>query len=311
MLIECVNCGFYIGSNENFCPDCGLSAPNAPVKFRSDDFDRPLMLKVAVIIAIVIFIGIALFRVREGSGDFSDLYGLVWLILLVSLVLSLFITLFLTYRSVKTERRQRFASTEAATNFRFIQDTILLRNHELKEKLRDFRGSAKRGIRLSENDGESKSPAKKNEFLNLIARYDLLNNKVDFARLQNKLLPIIEHRNALKSEEDFSENLDEILTEIELINLSLTDDFAAKVSENFQVEKRDFLAQINETEKLCEALLEWLSDAQPLQDNFEMPPLNDLTRQINGFDVQPTLKNFAESLDESERQFQRLKDNWQ
>jgi hypothetical protein len=210
MLAECVNCGFYVGSNEKICPDCGLSAPNAPVKFNPGDFNRSLIFKLTAIIAIVIYAAIILFRVRERNNDFSDLFGLLAIIALISLAVSVFAASFIAYRSTKNEKQQRFASMKSATNFRFIENTILLRNHELKEKLREFRSSPKRGVRLSDDAKKSKTPPQKIEILNLIARYDLLSSKIDYARFENQLLPIIEKRNTPENGEDFSETLDEI-----------------------------------------------------------------------------------------------------
>ena len=124
MLAECINCGFYVASNEKFCPDCGLSVPNAPLMFSSDESDRPLTVKNVVIITIVIVIGIFLFRHFQDSYDFSDSFGLIALILIISLVLFVFIVPVITHYSTNKERRQRYASAESPTNFRFIQDTI-------------------------------------------------------------------------------------------------------------------------------------------------------------------------------------------
>ena len=308
MLAECFNCGFYVNENEKFCPDCGVSDPNLPLTLSSDNSDQPLTLKSTVIIVIAIIIGIALLRLVVGSGNFSsELFGLTALILLIIVVLLIFVVPFITRRAAKREKQQRFDSAETATNFRFIQDTILLRNHELKEKLREFRSLAKRGKRLSGNVKKSKALLKTVEIQSLIARYDLLNNKIDFARLQNNLLPIIEQQNDLKSKADYSENLAEILSEIELIILSLTDEYAAKIPEQFENERRDFLAQVTETQKLCETLSESKNEVQTFHNNFEIPSSNDLTYQTENLDAQLTLRNFTASFNELEQAYERLK----
>lgn len=309
MLAECVNCGFYVGSNEKFCPDCGVSAPDAPLKIDADDFDRPLMFKSAATIAIIIILGIVVFRLYEGNRDFSDLFGTLWLIVFISLILSVFAVLFLAHFLTKKEKRRRFAAAESATSFKFMQDTILLRNHELRIKLDDLRSSTKKGFRLSASREKSKAFAEKVETQNLIARYDLLNNKIDFARLQNKLLPLIEQRNARQRDDNFSEELDEIRSDLELVNLALTDEYAAKTPENFLSEKQDLLARVVETEKFCEALSKRRSNSEPFADDLETLPSDDLARRTNNFEVQAALRNFTDSFNEIEREHERWKTN--
>jgi len=296
MFTECVNCGFYASPDVKSCPDCGVSAPGEPLKFKADDFDRPLIFKLTAAFVILIFGGIVFFRLREGNNDFSDLFGLFGIVVLFSIVPAMFVSFFVLFYRKKTERR-RFALTETtATNFQFMQDMILQRNHELHERLREFR-AAKRGVRLSVDYGKSNHTPRKMEILNLIARYALLDSKIDFARLENKLPLLVKQRNALKDDEDFSEKLDAVWSEIESIKSSLTDDSAAEVSENFQVEKRDFLAQVEEAEKLCEALSKRGGELQSF----------DSIRRADNFAVHQTLGNFIKSFNESEREYQKLK----
>lgn len=309
MLAECVNCGLYVASDEKFCPDCGLLAPNAPLKFKSDDFERPLIFKFTAAMAAIIVIGVIVYRVREDSYNFRDLFGLLALVVLISLAFSVFAASFVTHRAAKNERRQRFIFAEAATNFRFIQATILLRNHELNERLGDFRSSSKRGIRLSAGAKKPQTSPEKIEILNLVARYNLLNNKIDFARAQNKLLPFLEPQNASQNKESSTEKLDEIRSELEFMKLALTDEYSGRTSENLQNEKRDLLVQVDETENLCEALTKRRSNVHPFEDDSEKLSSDDLARRIKNLDVQTMLVNFANSFTESEREYERWKIN--
>ena len=145
--------------------------------------------------------------------------------------------------------------------------------------------------------------------MNLIARYDLLSSKIDYARFENQLLPIIEQRNTPENGKDFSETFDEIRSEIELINSSLTGDSGAETSEIFQAEKQNFLARIEKTERICETLPRRRNDADPFHDSSEKSLSANLMRRTSSFDIQTTLVNFVESFDELEREYRRLETN--
>lgn len=295
MLYECVNCEFYVAAGEKFCPDCGLAAPAEPLKIQKDDFDRPLMLKIAAITAIVIVLGIGAYRVREGTGDFSDWAAVVITVLLLSLVFSFFVAPFITRRATRVERQRRFPSANAPTNFQFVQETTFLRNHDLKTRLNDFGTAAKKGISQRADFGKSRVPIEKIELLNLSARYDLLNSRIELARLHNELRAIIEQRGDSSGREERVEWLGEITAELELLNLALTDDFAGQISETIREDKRNLLAEVAETEKFCAALSKSRTETEPFQADLERFFVEDFTNRIKNSDARKTLFNLTEA----------------
>lgn len=295
MFTECANCGFYVEPDAKSCPDCGVSAPDEPLKSKLDDFDRPLLFKLTAAFTVLIFGGIVFFRLREGNRNFGDFFGLFGIVVLFSFLPALFVSFFVLAYRKKADRRRFAAAETKSMSFRFLQDTISLRDHELRVKLGDF-PATKRGARISvDYEKSNRAAAEKNKIRNLIARYDLLNGKIEFARLENKLPRLAERRN--DNDEDFSEKLDAICSELELIKFSLTEDSAQAVSESFLVEKQDFLARIEEAEKFCEVLSESGSGARS----------SGLIPRADDFAVRRMLENFVRSFNESEREFQRLK----
>ena len=289
MLIECVNCGFYVGDKETFCPDCGLFAPNNPVESVSDVVEGRFFTKVILIVVAAVVVGSVIYRLSKDRADFSDFFATAMEILAILTIFSIIIALLFMRRSAGEVRRQRFVSPETTMTFQFIEETILLRKHDLEQSMSDLRGTVKRGAMPSGDERLSLS-AKKNEILDLKARYDLLNDKINFVRVENELAMSATHLNAIERNPETAESFRDTLEELELLSLSLTDNSVAGLSEDFQVEKQKLTAQISETRRLAETRLN-RGDSSFLQ---------------NGFDARVRLKDCADALSEAERRFQKL-----
>lgn len=289
MLIECVNCGFYVSDKETFCPDCGLSAPNNPVESVSNIVEGRFFTKVILIVVAAVVVGSVIYRLSKDRADFSDFFATAMEILAILTIFSIIIALLFMRRSAGEARRQRFVSPETTMTFQFIEGTILLRKHDLEQSMSDLTRTVKRGAMPSGDERLSLS-AEKNEILDLKARYDLLNDKINFVRVENELAMSATRFNTLEKDAETAERLKDILEDLELLSLSLTDNSVAGLSEDFQVEKQKLTAQISETGRLAET---WLNQG-------------DSPRFQNGFDVRVRLKDCADAFSEAERRFRKL-----
>ena len=290
MLIECVNCGFYVSDQDAFCPDCGLFDPDVSVESVSDAVEGKFLTKVIVIVGAAVIIGGVVYRLNEHRADFSDFFATAMEILSILTIFSIIIALLLTRHSAGEVRRHRFVSSETPLTFQFIQETILLRNYELEDCLKDLRLSVKRGA-VPSGDERLGLATRKNAVLDLKAFYDLLSEKINFARLKNELPMLTNYLNGLEKDAESAERLNELLAELISLRWSLTDDYSTELSESFQIEKQKILREIAETILFAET---WLDRSDPLL--FQ-----------NGFDARVMLKDYADAFSEAERRFQKLR----
>ena len=290
MLIECVNCGFYVSDQDAFCPDCGLFDPDVSVESVSDAVEGKFLTKVIVIVGAAVIIGGVVYRLNEHRADFSDFFATAMEILSILTIFSIIIALLLTRHSAGEVRRHRFVSSETPLTLQFIQETILLRNYELEDCLKDLRLSVKRGA-VPSGDERLGLATRKNAVLDLKAFYDLLSEKINFARLKNELPMLTNYLNGLEKDAESAERLNELLAELISLRWSLTDDYSTELSESFQIEKQKILTEIAETILFAET---WLDRSDPLL--FQ-----------NGFDARVMLKDYADAFSEAERRFQKLK----
>lgn len=306
MPVECVNCGFYVASNDKFCPDCGLSEPSEPVKSASKEIENKIFLKTAGIIAVAVFIGFGLFRWNGDSLDFDDSLRLAATVLLFGTIFSILFVLLTARRSGRSEEQKRFAEA-GISGFQFIQDSCAMRNHELSEMRGDLRGSVERGARVSSETVKSNRRQTRDEISGLLSRYELLLDRIDFARLQNRLLPLLLNGRNNSADENFSESLDEISLEIEDTKSSLSDYPGDEIFEDFLNEKRDFLAQVEETEKLCRSLTNRSENLAPFETDFSTLASRNSTAPPEILNAQKTLAKISESFDKLERAYRKLK----
>ena len=166
----------------------------------------------------------------------------------------------------------------------------MLRNYELEDCLKDLRLSVKRGA-VPSGDERLGLATRKNAVLDLKAFYDLLSEKINFARLKNELPMLTNYLNGLEKDAESAERLNELLAELISLRWSLTDDYSTELSESFQIEKQKILTEIAETILFAET---WLDRSDPLL--FQ-----------NGFDARVMLKDYADAFSEAERRFQKLR----
>ncbi len=309
MLIECLNCGFYVASNEKTCPDCGLNEPNAILDYKSDDdSDSPSTVKSALVIASVASIVYLIYRYSQSNLNFSELtWMIIGAILLLSLFFALFILPFITRHYSKIEKQRRFATADAPTNFQFIQDTLLLKNHELKAKLNLFETASKKGSSRRAAFGKSRAPLEKIQLLNLSARFDLLSSRVEFARLENQLRAISESGTVVLNDDERVEWLGGIADDLELVSLALTDDSAGHVSETILDERKNLLTQVVEAENYCRALSKKRAELAPFQKDSEAQLISDYRNRLKNANARETLSALAAPLESAERRFAQLK----
>lgn len=319
MLTECINCGFYVRPNDEFCLNCGIESPSkeftepsASVFFISS-LIRSDFLKIicSMILTLILLLAVA-------DWNFSKIFYLRDIYFFSTIILGLllsFALLFLLQKwlhaKLKPKRKKKpesFTSKLKLIDKRLSDlerrakqiDLVLSRIIENKsQQLNEIRPKLLEARKIASNQ---------------LARYELQKQKVQLVRLQNGVSPYLAGWNRLNEYE----------TENGLTTIKNTKQKMDKIRQNLAIEfpekalpeKRHFLSQLDETETSFEQLREALLSRQaaralreisPIEENLQLPNGEEIAHAAETFNVQTTLTNFSESFDELEREYQRLK----
>ncbi len=304
MLSKCVQCGFYVRQNDEFCPNCGLVSVLDDPTFWEKNESTFLFIGLLTIVISVFFS-----LVNQHWRD--DIIAII----VISFFLSVFITLFFNvdYKSKKeSENEDRFF--RRSLNHKEI--TIEKRIEELisrKNKISSVLYQI--GSEPSENlqPVQRKLNSAKEILETQSARYKLQKEKINLVRLQNRVSPYLLYLDSLdelQTEEGIFIS-DNILREVDELHESLSDSFPKKV----EIERADFLKNLDETSQSCEKLWEALLSKQALFALKDVQPTNEigtilhaeeLAHATETFNLQAKLTDFSESFDELEDEYKRL-----
>ncbi len=304
MLSKCVQCGFYIRRNDEFCANCGyVSSFDNPPLWKKHKFTLLILIASTILLSVIIS-----FISKNWQEDIIP-------IVLISFVISLFVAVmfgFNTESKKDTENTERFyrrsLKHKAKTIDKRIEEIINRKNKissvlyqigtEPSKNLQPVRGKLLSAQEILETQS---------------ARYRLKQEKIKLVRLQNKVLPYLLYLEKLDESvtKEGIFNSDNTIREVGKIRESLSDNFPKKV-EN---ERAEFLKNLDETSQSCEKLWEALlskqalfalKDVQPINEVGQILHAEELAHATETFNLQAKLTDFSESFDELEAEYKRL-----
>lgn len=312
MLIKCVNCGFYIGKNDEFCLNCGFQNP--PDQSYSEKFDYKKFLLIQAI-SFVIIAAIIFLISKNSDLTIPFIFGYF----LVSLLMSIAITqIFSIFKSEKNFNKRYSAN----------QNNLYQKEKIIEKRVANLDKREQKIIavvdKIKENDSSNLQEVRRRLLsarkivLCQFARYELQRQKIELVRLQNGVAPYLYglHRLNDVDTENGLVTLDISKNDLGRMRQSLTSDAAIDFPEQALPERQNFLAQLAETEDSCEQLREALlsrqaaralQDISPLEENLKMPHSKELVHAAESFNIQTTLTDFSESFDELELEYKRIR----
>jgi hypothetical protein len=323
MLTKCLNCGFYVRQDDDFCLDCGLKNPtknpykNSKIKFyffrmiQTDVFKLILSFFAAVAI-IYPMVDIAQFYFPKFSIFILIFAIFTWALLFFTLI---FLVKSFEFRAPMpriTKNKDNLKSKDKIIENRVIElnkrqqriDTIL-------DKIKETDGQNLQEVR-------HKLLSAREIVINQFARYELQKQKIELVRLQNSVAPYLFalHRlNEFETENGLAA-IETTKTEVNKIRQNLTNYVAIEFPAHTLNEKENFLSQLTETENSCEKLREALLSKQaacalqgisPIEENLKLPSAKEIIHSVETFNVETVLTDFSESFEELEREYRRVR----
>jgi hypothetical protein len=304
MLSKCVQCGFYIRQNDEFCPNCGYLIPADDPTFWKEH-ERTFLF----IILSTILVSVVLSFVNNHWQD--DIIAIVVTSFIISVSISWF------YNS------DRKSKQDSQITERFYRRSLNYKEITIEKRIEELI-NRKNKISLvlhqiGSEPSESLQPVR-NKLLSAqkiletqSARYKLKTEKIKLVRFQNKISPYLLNINDL-DEAETNEGIfvsDNTIRELDELCESLTDNLPEKV----EAEREDFLKKLDETSQNCEKLWEALlskqalfalKDVQPINEIGQILHAEELAHATETFNLQAKLTDFSESFDELEAEYKRL-----
>ena len=312
MLTKCVNCGFYVRQDDEFCLNCGFTSPSKP------EFEK-FSVKRFALISSVLFVFFTIFVFLIAGQDRIDIiYGLCFGLLLCvtfGIIITQAIEIFVITKNLKS--RQTFQPSSLKTKNVIIEKRI----SELNQRSRNI---DKVLDKIKETDSQNLQEVRRKLLsareivISQFARYELQKKKIELVRLQNGVSPYLYSLHRLNESESEKGLLaiENTQNEVNKIRQNLTNYVAIEFPKKTLPEKQNFLAQLAETENSCEKLREALlsrqaaralQDISPLEENLKLPNAKEIVHAAETFNIQTTLTDFSESFDELEHEYKRLR----
>lgn len=304
MLSKCVQCGFYVRQNDEFCPNCGLLSVLDDLTFWEKNEVTFLFTGLSTILISVI-----LSLVNQHWRDH------IIAIVVISFVVSVFIGLL--YSSDKRDKK------DSENEDRFFRRSLNHKEITIEKRIEELINRKNKissvlyqiGSEPSENlqPVQRKLNSAKEILETQSARYKLQKEKINLVRLQNRVSPYLLYLDSLdelQTEEGIFIS-DNTLREVDELHESLSDSFPKKV----EIERADFLKNLDETLESCEKLWEALLSKQALFALKDVQPTNEISTILHAeelahatetFNLQAKLTDFSESFDELEDEYKRL-----
>jgi hypothetical protein len=307
MLSKCVQCGFYIRQNDEFCPNCGYESKNKPVEENSKQLNK---LRLVCLIAILTFIIALIF-----TGMITNIgFELIPLSLLVSIPGGILFNKFIEKQEIKEKllllKRKplpNFIEKNNIINKRIVE--LTQRINQIDLVLNRIGGSSKQHLA----DVRKKLLSAREIIFSQFARYELQKHKIKLVRLQNGISPYLLYSQCL-DEFGVEEGIlisEQTIREVGKLRESSNRNFPTSV----EAERADFLKNLDETSQNCEKLWEALlskqalfalKDVQPINEIGQILHAEELAHATETFNLQAKLTDFSESFDELEAEYKRL-----
>ncbi len=322
MLTKCLNCGFLVQHDDDYCLNCGIDKP-------TEDTHVPSFVRIILIaskmVSFKVLLGLLLSLLILFLIADSDLANVFYLrdgIIIFGLVIgfSLSFTIVpLIRRLIKNNLLQDRNKT--SDNLTLIKRTIDSRISDLSKRRSQIDVVLNRiqfddGERLQET--RTKLLAARKLVNGQHARYDVQAKKIEMVRLQNSVLPYLENHDGL-NEFEVETGLfviESAKREIWQTREKLSTEYASELPKSAQSEMDSFVRQLNETEESCLKIRETLLSNQARRalegistDNeiASVSGANEIARAFETFNIQSTITDFSESFEELEREYMRLR----
>ncbi len=309
MLSKCVNCGFYVRQDDEFCFNCGIIDPIKPLQANVLSFFFFWVLIspfFSLLMTIAVFYNTYFISLTYASLVFLSF-------LAVMFIFGYFIKKFFKTNKIKREK----LSTGLITK----HNVIAKRLSELNS-----RGQKIDTIldKIKETDGQNlqevrqKLLSAREIVVSQFARYELQKNKIELVRLQNSVSPYLFalHRLNEFETENGLVSIEMTKAEVNEIRQNLTNYVAIEFPAQTLNEKEHFLSQLSETEDSCEKLREALLSKQAahalqgislIEENLKLQSAKEIVHSAETFNIQTTLTDFSESFEELEREYRHVR----
>ena len=323
MLTKCVNCDFNIRKTENFCPNCGLEEPTKEFS-ELPKYVFPLLKISESNFLRLLFTLIFTFFLLFVIADF-DVSGILYLrdYILILSVLSGFGFYFFTFSLLrkwcvkKLNPKRRKNAENFSSQIKIVKKRISELDNRVTaiDKILD---TINRNSSSQLQEVRKRLIPAREIVIGQMARYELQENKINLARLQNSVAPFVFgiHRLNETETENGLTAIENTKNEVEKMRQNLTNDYARDFPKAVEFEKESFLKQIEETEISCAKVREAILSRQatralegisPIEENLKMPNSKEISRAVETFNIETTLTDFSESFEELEREYKRLK----
>lgn len=314
MLSKCVQCGFYIRKNDEFCLNCGLKEPTKDSQPQIQT-NIPLikLLRSRKTHFLVFLLSSFIFLMFQGIFYFRLV---IFTLVLVLIAIFSFWVLDLIGLLLLVEKPKKKIRQPSKNSLNGKSQTISHRIFELesrKEKINELVLQIGEFSTGKLADTREKLISANQIISNQVNKYKLQKHKIELVRLQNQVLPYslyFNHLDEFKTEDAVIVS-EQTIREVGKIREDLSGNFSNKDDFEF----RNFMRNLDETSKGCEKLWEALlnkqamfalKDVQPLENLNALPQTNELAHAIETFNIESTLNDFSESFEQLETEYKRL-----
>lgn len=319
MLTKCLNCGFWVKSDDAFCLNCGIVEPvkdHFAVSTLAKLLNRLLRSPVLNLIFSAIVTFFFFDWVIGFATNFARLQTLIQVITFI-LWLASASALFLFLRKLQLTRRPK-ALIKIKENLTSRSDLTDRRLFELQRRLSGIDAVLEKIG--NEEPGQlqgarSKLLSAREIVMVQISRYRLQESKIVLVRLQNDLQPYLFGLNDLgdfQTEKGLA-TIENVKSRINRISRDLGQN---ETGEHLSNERNKFNQQLAQTVGSCDKLRDGLlslhaaqviADIRPIDKNLPDRIDVESDHSVETFNLHATLTDFTESFEELEREYQRLK----
>jgi hypothetical protein len=307
MLSKCVQCGFYVRQNDEFCPNCGVE--NRIEKTEENANQRNIPRQFSLVIILTFILGLILLGMSPNIG-----FELIPLSFLFGIPSGILFNKFIQRQELK--EKLQLNKRKRVSNLIEKDKIISERIEELSQRIRQIELVLSRIGESSKKhlaDVRTKLLSAREIINSQFGRYKLQKYKIKLVRLQNNVSPYLSYLQSLdefRIEEGVITS-EQTIREVGKLRESISNDFPSKV----EAERADFLKNLNETSQSCEKLWEALlskqalfalKDVQPTNEIGQILHAEELAHATETFNLQAKLTDFSESFDELEAEYKRL-----
>lgn len=319
MLNQCIECNFFVSSKEPICPNCGLAKPLQQFFFdeTNNRWLRPFLIAIITAPLILLF---HFFDRGMALQNFWISFVVFSMCIAFASTVSNFFKDSLFAWLLDREKKIRLSGEHdyLTAKKRIIENRI----DELEQHIGEINSVLEQTDNLQDEQWQSaqeKLLTAREIVTTQLARYFLQSKKIELVRLQNKLTPFLfnTERRSFEQTEKKLQTIKSTTAKIGKIRKELADKSTSDLSSCISAERKDFLAELAETEASGQQLEQELIRRQSfnvvanvslLAENLEKDlSANNLTRELTAFNIRTKLTDFSTAFDKLEIEYEQLK----